>query len=104
MENAGFDYIVKRLADELQDNLKKTEFIKKKVEGLVNEVVSLRRENVALKEENDILKKYAAMLLGEYGYDTEEGLSRVIDAISNKEKIISDWNEYVELDKEVEEI
>lgn len=104
MENAGFDYIVKRLADELQDNLKKTEFIKKKAEGLVNEVVSLRWENASLKEENDILKKYAAMLLGEYGYNTEEGLNRVIDAISNKEEIISDWNKNVELDKEVGEI
>lgn len=104
MENAGFDYIIKRLADELQDNLKKTEFIKKKVEGLVNEVASLRWENASLKEENDILKKYAAMLLGEYGYNTEEGLNRVIDAISNKEEIISDWNKNVELDKEVGEI
>lgn len=104
MENAGFDYIIKRLADELQDNLKKTEFIKKKVEELVNEVASLRWENASLKEENDILKKYAALLLGEYGYNTQEGLNRVIGDISRKEKVISDWNEEVEFEKEVGEI
>jgi len=104
MKNADFNSIIKRLADELQDNLKTTEFIKKKVDGLVDEVVSLRRENIALKEENDILKKYAALLLGEYGYNTQQGLNRVIGDISRKEKVISDWNEEVEFEKEVGEI
>lgn len=104
MKNTDFNYLVRRLADEMEYNSKMTKFINKKVDGLVNEVVSLKRENIALKEENDILKKYAALLLGEYGYNTQEGLNRVIGDISRKEKVISDWNEEVAFEKEVGEI
>ena len=76
---------------------------KKLVEKVIEVAERILLENRALKEENDALKKYAAMLLGEYGYDTKDGLNCVMGAISNKEKIISDWNEIVAFEKEIGE-
>ena len=59
----------------------------------------LHNEVERLKEENDLLRKYAAMLLGEYGHNIYEGLDIVSERLADKEDILSTWEKYVEMEK-----
>jgi hypothetical protein len=108
MKNADFNSIIKRLADELQDNLKITELVDKKVDELVNKVNSLRRENIALKEENEFLRSlvpterlYNAFELIEIGFEDDSslhGAESLINAANSHCSSYDDRSGYLPID------